>query len=157
MAAAIRLSRQHSCSFNHLVGERKKCRRNFEVENLCRLYVDDEFELTREQDRHLGWFLALEDAPGIDTGLAKLFRCVRPVTHQSANLGKFARWIYCRHRVTRGLSDDLDATVDEQPLGGDQKCVSPLFYQAGKCNIDVMTIVGIEKVNLTTDRRSSRL
>src|SRR5215831_12990459 len=36
MAATIRLSQQHSCSFDHLVGEREQHRRDFEAERVAK-------------------------------------------------------------------------------------------------------------------------
>jgi hypothetical protein len=44
MAAAIRLSQQHSCSLDHLVGERKKLVRHLKAERLGSPKVQYEFE-----------------------------------------------------------------------------------------------------------------
>ena len=39
---------------NHLIGAREQRRRNREPERFCRLQIDDEVELVRLIDRHLG-------------------------------------------------------------------------------------------------------
>src|SRR5258708_39448608 len=65
MAAPIRLSQQHSCSFDHLVGARKQRRRHLEAEGLGGLEIDHKLKL----DRLLNWQIArldaLEDLPDI--------------------------------------------------------------------------------------------
>jgi hypothetical protein len=40
MAAAIRLSQQHSCSLDHLAGEREQLRWHFKAEGLGSLEID---------------------------------------------------------------------------------------------------------------------
>ena len=54
MAAAIRLSQQHSCSFDHLVGAGEQRRRHVEAERLRHDQVNDEVELGRLLDRKIG-------------------------------------------------------------------------------------------------------
>jgi hypothetical protein len=59
MAAAIRLSQQHSCSFNHLVGELLEMQRHFEAERSGSFEVNSEYEFCREFDRQVAWLRAL--------------------------------------------------------------------------------------------------
>jgi hypothetical protein len=44
MAAAIRLSQQHSCSLDHLVGAREQARWDFKTECLGGSKINDELE-----------------------------------------------------------------------------------------------------------------
>ena len=62
MAAAIQLSQQHSCSFDHLVGAAEQRGRQVEPERLARLEIDYQLEFDRKLHRKLAWLLALEDA-----------------------------------------------------------------------------------------------
>ena len=103
-----------------------------DAERLGRLQVDDELELGRQLDRHFGWLLALEDAAGIDAGLAKLVRKVRSVAHQPAGFGKLAPMVQRGKRMARRQRDELHATADEQRVGTDQECIGPLFTQASQ-------------------------
>src|SRR3979490_2685132 len=98
----------------HRVGGGEQSGRNVDAEHLRRMQVDDELELAGTQDRHVPRLLALEDAAGIDAGLAKLVHGARSVAHQSADLDKIAHVRDRRHRMARYLRDDLDATVAEQ-------------------------------------------
>src|SRR5262245_51125048 len=68
MAAAIRLSQQHSCSFDHLVGERDQLVWHVEAERLRGLEIDEQLELGRRLHRKLGRFFALEDAADVFGG-----------------------------------------------------------------------------------------
>src|SRR5215471_14466799 len=69
MAAAIRLSQQHSCSFNHLVGAAKKRDRDREAQRLRGLHVDDQLNFRRLLNRHVGRFVAFENPPSLDAEL----------------------------------------------------------------------------------------
>src|SRR5262245_23555565 len=154
MAATIRLSQQHSCSFDHLVGARDQRAWNVDTDNLCRLQVDDELKLGRAQDRHICRLLALEDTAGIDAGQAKLVHGARSVAHQSADLDKITQVVDRRQRMARRLRDDLYTTVTEQALWTDEECIRALLHKAGECNIDLPTVAGAEKVDFPPDGRS---
>src|SRR5262249_7067548 len=62
MAAAIRLSQQHSCSFNHLVGAHKQSGWHSKAQRLGGLEVDHQFVFGRRLDWKLARFFALENA-----------------------------------------------------------------------------------------------
>src|SRR5215469_4279736 len=62
MAATIRLSQQHSCSLDHLVGGLLKLERHVEAEPLGSFEIDDQFELGWSLHRQVGRLLAPEDA-----------------------------------------------------------------------------------------------
>ena len=62
MAAAIRLSQQHSCSLDHLVGAREQRWRHVEAERLGGFQVDDHFDLRRLLYGKVTGLLAPEDA-----------------------------------------------------------------------------------------------
>src|SRR6516164_1000812 len=62
MAAAIRLSQQHSCSLDYLVGAREHRDRYLEAERPSGLEIDDQLEFGGELDRQIAGLLALEDA-----------------------------------------------------------------------------------------------
>ena len=122
---------------------------------VCRLMT--ELELGRQLDRHVGRFLALEDAAGIDAGLAKLVRKVRSVAHQPAGFGKFTPMVHRGKRMTRRQRDELHATGDEQHIGTDQECIGPLFHERRKGRIDVAIRTGGDDFDLPPDGRSRRL
>src|SRR6516165_5522161 len=99
MAAAIRLSQQHSCSFDHLIGGGEQLVRHGETEHPGRLSVDDKLKLGRLHDRQLCRLRAFEDAASIDPRLTPRICSVGSVAHQSTGLSKVAHWIRRRYRV----------------------------------------------------------
>ena len=78
MAAAIRLSQQHSCSFDHLVGAGEQRRWHLEPERIRGLEVDDKLELGRLLDRQIGGPFTLEDAIDIASRLRRSSGTDRP-------------------------------------------------------------------------------
>src|SRR5262249_18295512 len=84
MAATIRLSQQHSCSFDHLVGELLDMQRQVEAERLGSPKIDDKIEFGRLLHRQIARLLALENAANIDAGLMALMGKTASVTHQAA-------------------------------------------------------------------------
>ena len=88
MAAAIRLSQQHSCSLDHLVGAADQRQRNGKAEGLGSLQVDDQLDFGGLLDRQIGLLLALENPGGVATGQAVRFRNITLVAHETAGQGK---------------------------------------------------------------------
>src|SRR5215510_12455006 len=101
MAAAIRLSQQHSCSFNHLVGVLQKVQRQVEAQGLRGLEINDEFEARRLHNGQVGRLLTLEYASSIDSCFSPDFVTIRAVTHQAAGSDEFAPFVECRNPVMR--------------------------------------------------------
>ena len=60
--------------FDHLVGERKQLRWNFESERLGGLEVGDEFEFGGLLDREVGRLLTFENSAGVDAELGSRIR-----------------------------------------------------------------------------------
>src|SRR5262249_54503225 len=90
MAAAIRLSQQHSCSFDHHVGAREQRRWNFEAKCLGDGQIEDEFKFGRLLDRkdaRLGPAQNLVDIVGT---AAKQVRVVYSISYKTARLEKIA-------------------------------------------------------------------
>src|SRR6516165_8551960 len=84
MAAAIRLSQQHSCSFDHLVGALLEKQRYFDAKCLGGLEVDHQFEFGRRLNGKVARLLAPYDAIEIGGGASKYVAGVRSVREQPA-------------------------------------------------------------------------
>src|SRR5215831_1652353 len=112
MAATIRLSQQHSCSFDHLVGDGKQRWRHGEVKHPGGLAVDDQLELRGLYDWQVRGLRALENAAGIDAHLTICIRKAGSVTHQPASFRILTPRIYRRNRVARRQVGQLDTSAD---------------------------------------------
>src|SRR6516162_5994577 len=83
MAAAIRLSQQHSCSFNHLVGAGEKIRRYRETEGACRPQIDDEVKLGRLVDRKITGLGPAQNAIHVARRSPETVRNVRAISNEA--------------------------------------------------------------------------
>ena len=98
--------------FDHLVGAREQCRWHLEAKCPCGLQVDDELKLGRAQDRHVGRFLALENAAGIDAELAMLVSDVRSVAqHPATSASLLSRSDLMIYRQRGELHEDGSRTM----------------------------------------------
>jgi hypothetical protein len=59
-----------SCLFDHLVGGGQQRLRDGKAERLRRFKVEGQLDPCSLLDRQIGWFLAFENAPGIDAGFS---------------------------------------------------------------------------------------
>jgi hypothetical protein len=95
------MSEQHSCSFNHLVGNGKQRRRDGQAEHCGGLIVDDQFELVRLHHRQARRLGALEDAAGVRASLTPCIRNIGSVAYKPAGFRKIAGAIRRCDRITR--------------------------------------------------------
>src|SRR3954465_4441320 len=129
MAAQIHLSQQHSCSFDHLVGDGKQPCGKFDPECPGGLEVDHEPQLGGALYRQVGRTCALQNLPGVDADLSKCIRDARSVVHETADRRKFAPWIDRRDFVACRQSDDLIAVIAKQRINTNLECVNPVSYK----------------------------
>jgi hypothetical protein len=87
---------RHETLFDHLVGRGQQLWMKLQAERFGCLEVDHEVKFDGLNHWEIAWFFALEDSPGIETGLAKGIGKTRAVPHQTASLDRFAvrvqRW-----------------------------------------------------------------
>src|SRR5262245_24580949 len=95
MAATIRLSQQHSCSLDHLVGGGEERWWDGEAEHRARRKIDNRHEPGRLHDRQIRRLRALENAACVDADVAIPIPQTCAVAHQSADFGMMAVLVYC--------------------------------------------------------------
>src|SRR5215472_8788034 len=106
MAATVRLSQQHSCSFDHLVCAGEHRCRHFEAERPGGLEIEHSFVLGRRLNRQVGRLLALEDTIDVACRAAELVDEIRPVRNQAALGGEVPGIVDPRQSVTSRKSND---------------------------------------------------
>src|SRR5215471_835279 len=137
MAAAIRLSQQHSCSFDHLLGDREHARRDGEPERLGSFQVDNQLELGGLNDRHIGRLLAFEDTPYIQPALAVAVRKMWSVAHKATRIDKFLLEINGWHGMARRQCDKLITSIAKERIGTDDESADMLLVQRREGRIDL--------------------
>src|SRR6516165_11100990 len=147
MAAAIRLSQQHSCSLDHLVGEREQLVWNRDAKGLSGLEVDDQLEFGRHQHGPVGRFFALEDAAGVNAGQAKGIRKAGAVADEAAGRGKFAPRIHCWHSVVVSKSHKPFPPAGEEWGGDNNDRVGLQLCESGKATVELAFGAGLNNVD----------
>src|SRR5258708_11376174 len=74
--------------FDRLVGAGEQHRRNVETHSLRRREVDDQLELARQLDRHVGGPRSFENPASVVAGTALGIGQARSVAHQAAGPGE---------------------------------------------------------------------
>src|SRR5215475_2085259 len=157
MAATIRLSQQHSCSFDYLIGEREQLWWNFKAEPLRGPEIDDKVELCGLHHRQFAWLFALQDSTDIDTSLSIGIRDAGAVGHKPAGKGILTKFIDCRYGMIRRERDQLLTSSIEERVTRDQEPSGSPFDQCPKRCIDVALAARIQDQNLPADAGSPRL
>src|SRR5215472_6792784 len=83
MAAAIRLSQQHSCSLDHLIGAGQQRRGQGNAKGCGRKHVHDEIEFGRLLDRNVARLRPTQNLVDIIGGAPKQIRVVWSEGHQA--------------------------------------------------------------------------
>src|SRR5215831_979646 len=107
MAATIRLSQQHSCSLDHLVGQREQFVRNLQAERLRSFEIDNQLELGWLLHGKIAGLLAPENAGHVDAGLAKRIRQAWTIADQAAAGSELAVPVDRGKRVVRRQGSNL--------------------------------------------------
>src|SRR5215472_7620380 len=113
MAATIRLSQQHSCSLDHLVGAGEHARRQLKAERLCCLEVDDQLVLGGRLYRQIGRLLALENAIDVAGCAALLVDLISSIGDQAATGDESADGVD-RGQPMRGRQRDYQLPATER-------------------------------------------
>jgi len=78
---------------NHLVGGRQQRFRDGEAEGFGGLQVNDQINFCDLLDWQIGWFLAFENAPGIDASLVERIAQATAIAYQAAGQGKLTECV----------------------------------------------------------------
>src|SRR6516162_8496223 len=101
-------------SFDHLVGEREKPIRHVDAKRLGSCEVDDEIDLGRQLDRHVGGLRSFENPAGVVAGTAIGIGLARSVAHQESGLGETAQYADCGQRVASRQRGELSTSAEEE-------------------------------------------
>ncbi len=102
LGCPLNANKRHHASFDHLIGATKQGQRHCDTEALCGLEIDDQLDCRGLLDWHAGWFLAVEDAAGVNAHLLIGIGKISSVAHQPAARGERTKLIDRGHRVPDG-------------------------------------------------------
>src|SRR5438876_11729171 len=127
MAATIRLSQQHSCSLDHLVGTGDETRRDFEAERLRGDQIDDKLKLRWLLDWYIAGFCPAKNFIYVIGRAPEPFRVTWSVRHEPPTANKVAsaedRW---KSRAKRKRKDAHEVS-DHELINRNVKCIRLRF------------------------------
>src|SRR5262245_6697965 len=113
MAATIRLSQQHSCSFDHLVGAGEQWQRDCYAKRLGSLEVQEHLDLRGLLHWQLARLFAFENTGGVDASQTVSIGKATAIAHQAAGGDELAVFENRRHRVGDVPGGELLAPATE--------------------------------------------
>jgi hypothetical protein len=137
-------------SFDYLVGDGEKLRRNFEAQCLRGLEIDDQLELRGLRYGQVGWLLALEDASDITAHQMVGLGQIGAVANEAAGRSKIAPAIDCRNSVPVRRSDERLAPGAEYRIGGDYKRSIAHLSQRGERRLKLGVAPHMQDTNLVS-------
>src|SRR5262249_16416823 len=141
MAAAIRLSQQHSCSFDHFVGAGEQRRRHRQAERPRGTEVNYQLELYGELNGKLARLRAFKDAIGIGCRPPEIVEWIISVGQQAANFGVDTLWIDSGKAVASSERCDLSPMVDVEPIRHDDQTTIRLLSLYGNNGFELGLVV----------------
>src|ERR1700734_1494080 len=105
---------------DHLVSGGQQRLRDGEAERVGGLEVDDQLDFYGLLDRQIGWFLAFENAPGINANLAEPIAEAAAKAHHAAGEGELTEWVNRGQRMAGRQRGELFGTPVEEGAAADQ-------------------------------------
>ena len=126
--------------------------RHGEAKDFGGLEVDHHLEFRDLLDRQISGFVAPNDPPSIDAGLAVRLHKIAAVTREAAGDTEVARLLDRRHRVTSRKGSQLFTMEGEEGVGGDHKSARPQLGQGCERGVDVLFGAGVQDMKLQSER-----
>src|SRR5262249_31705436 len=151
MAAAIRLSQQHSCSFDQLVGDGEHGWGHFDPESPGCLNVDDKLEVRRLQHWQIGGLYPVENAAGVDADLTIHIELVSSITHQPASCDIAPLRVSSWHSLACSQDRKLHTAAAEKSVRTHEESIGALACKHGERTIDLADGRGLEHLDFQSD------
>src|SRR5205814_2242935 len=118
---------------DHLAGEQRRW--NDQAKDLCRLQIDDEFNLRRLLNREVPRLLTLQDPSGVNSGLTVSIGIARSIAHQATTVGELSQFGYRRQSRSQGQSGYVAKSIVEEWIRCDQNRTNLLLAKARKRSV----------------------